>query len=59
MENVVCFSDVLFQNQVMAFLVDIFSFQKTRYTAVEDLAEDIFRHVQFRISNISQKLAQS
>ncbi|KAK6632485.1 hypothetical protein RUM44_007527 [Polyplax serrata] len=48
-----------FKNQVMAFLVDIFSFQKTRYTAVEDLAEDIFRHVQFRISNISQKLAQS
>lgn len=43
----------------MAFLVDIFSFQKTRFTVVEELAEDIFEHVQFRISNISRKLSQS
>lgn len=47
-----------FKNQVMAFLVDIFSFQKTRYTIVEELAEDILKHVQFRINNITQKLGQ-
>ncbi|KAL0273670.1 UNVERIFIED_CONTAM: hypothetical protein PYX00_006295 [Menopon gallinae] len=48
-----------FKNQVMAFLTDIFSFQKTRYTVVEDLSADIVKHIHSRINNITQKLSQS
>ncbi|XP_067002521.1 mitoguardin [Anabrus simplex] len=46
-----------FKDQVMGFLMDIFSFNKTRYTTVEELAEDVFQHVKVRVDSISQKMA--
>jgi len=48
-----------FQNQVMGFLMDIFSFQKTRYTLLEDLTEDLHRHLEFRLDNIAHRLLQN
>jgi len=33
----------LFQDIVLGFISDIFSFEKCRYTTLEDLAEDIVR----------------
>lgn len=40
----------------MGFLMDIFSFQKSRYTNVEELAADILTHIKIRVDNISKKL---
>lgn len=42
----------------MGFLMDIFSFQKSRYSVVEELAEDMLKHVEVRLNNITQKLTQ-
>jgi hypothetical protein len=46
-----------FKNQILEFMVDIFSFQKVRYTTVEDLAEDIYRLMRERVNNISVKFS--
>ncbi|KAG8284582.1 mitochondrial fusion [Homalodisca vitripennis] len=46
-----------FREQVMGFLTDAFSFQKTRYTTVEELAEDVFSHIKLRVNNISRRLS--
>uniref|UniRef100_A0A1B6HT55 Mitoguardin n=1 Tax=Homalodisca liturata TaxID=320908 RepID=A0A1B6HT55_9HEMI len=50
----ICF---YFREQVMGFLTDAFSFQKTRYTTVEELAEDVFSHIKLRVNNISRRLS--
>lgn len=42
----------------MGFLVDIFNFQKCRYTTVEDLSDDIFREMKNRVANIGVKFSQ-
>jgi hypothetical protein len=41
----------------MGFLVDIFSFQKCRYTCVEDLAVDVLSHLKSRVEAVSQKVS--
>ncbi|GLH10188.1 Mitoguardin [Gryllus bimaculatus] len=46
-----------FKDQMMAFLADIFSFQKSRYTSVEELAEDILQHMKNRVEAVSQKMS--
>ncbi|CAH1395808.1 unnamed protein product [Nezara viridula] len=48
-----------FKDQVMNFLMDIFSFQKSNYMTVETLSEDILRHVKTRVENIEVKLARN
>lgn len=45
------------QDQVMGLLGDIFSFNKSRYTVVGELASDIFTHIKTRVDNISEKLS--
>lgn len=47
----------LLQDQVMGLLGDIFSFNKSRYTVVGELASDIFTHIKTRVDNISEKLS--
>ncbi|KAJ1519846.1 hypothetical protein ONE63_004090 [Megalurothrips usitatus] len=42
-----------FRDQVMSLLQDIFSFQKSRYTVVGELASDIFTHLKTRVDNIT------
>lgn len=44
-----------FKNQVLEFMMDIFSFQKVRYTTVEDLGEDIRKLMKTRVNNIQTK----
>lgn len=44
-----------FKNQVLEFMVDIFCFQKVRYTTVDALSEDIFTLMKQRVSNINVK----
>lgn len=46
-----------FKDQMMGFLSDIFSFQKSRYTSVEELAEDILQHMKRRVDAVSQKMS--
>lgn len=41
----------------MGFLTDIFSFQKTRYTSVEELASDLLSNIKTRVDNITHKLS--
>lgn len=45
-----------FKEQVMNFLVDIFSFHKCRYSCVEDLATDILANLKQRVENICARL---
>ncbi|XP_054282090.1 mitoguardin-like [Macrosteles quadrilineatus] len=45
-----------FREQVMGFLTDAFSFQKTRYTTVEELADDVFKFIKVRVENLSRRL---
>lgn len=45
------------QDQVINFLIDMFSFQSCRYTTVQDLSEDILRHAKTRMENVSCRLA--
>ena len=47
-----------FREQTLGFLADIFSFQKCRYTTVEDLSEDIMAQMRLRVENISVKFSQ-
>ncbi|CAG4998113.1 unnamed protein product [Parnassius apollo] len=47
-----------FQNEVVGFITDLFSFQKCRYTNAEDLAEDIMQHARSRAANITDKLSE-
>ncbi|CAG9566672.1 unnamed protein product [Danaus chrysippus] len=47
-----------FQAEIIGFITDIFSFEKSRYTTVEDLAEDIMQHARTRAANITDKLAE-
>lgn len=44
-----------FKNQVVEFLIDIFSFSKVRYTTVEELSQDILKLMKERVSNIQTK----
>lgn len=45
------------QEQVMGFLQDAFSFQKTKYTTVEHLSTDIFSHIKVRVDNLNRRLS--
>lgn len=47
-----------FRDQMLGFLADIFSFQKSRYTSLEDFAHDILGHMKTRVNNISIKFSQ-
>lgn len=47
-----------FRDETLGFLADIFSFQKCRYTSVEELSEDIYQHMKNRVNNISVKFSQ-
>ncbi|XP_053604316.1 mitoguardin [Plodia interpunctella] len=47
-----------FQAEIVGFITDLFSFQKCRYTNVEDLAVDIMQHAKSRAANITDKLAE-
>lgn len=44
------------QEQVIEFLTDIFSFQKTDYTSVENLTKDLIKHTSMRIDGITNRL---
>ncbi|XP_046398106.1 mitoguardin, partial [Ischnura elegans] len=46
-----------FKDQVMGFLQDIFSFQQTRYTTVEELAVDVMGHARSRADGIMERLS--
>lgn len=46
-----------FRDQVMGLLQDIFSFNKSRYTVVGELASDIFTHIKTRVDYITEKLS--
>lgn len=47
-----------FREQTLGFLADIFSFQKCRYTTVEELSLDIVQQMKVRVENISVKFSQ-
>ncbi|XP_067639475.1 mitoguardin isoform X1 [Eurosta solidaginis] len=47
-----------FREQMLGFLADIFSFQASRYTTVEEFAEDILQHMKTRVNNIGVKFSQ-
>lgn len=44
-----------FKEQILEFLIDIFNFQKVRYTTVEELSDDIYKLMKERVSNINLK----
>ncbi|XP_071444121.1 mitoguardin-like [Hetaerina americana] len=46
-----------FKDQVMGFLQDIFNFQQTRYTSVEELALDVMGHARSRADGIMERLS--
>lgn len=47
-----------FKEQMVSFMVDIYNFQKCRYTTVEELAEDILSNMRMRVNNIGVKFNQ-
>ncbi|KAL4712970.1 hypothetical protein ACJJTC_012040 [Scirpophaga incertulas] len=47
-----------FQSEIVGFISDLFSFQKSRYTTLEDLAVDILQHAKSRAANITEKLSE-
>lgn len=47
-----------FREEILGFLTDIFNFQSSRYTTVEELAEDILKHMRSRVDNIGVKFCQ-
>ncbi|XP_038221859.1 mitoguardin [Zerene cesonia] len=47
-----------FQSEIVGFITDLFNFQKSRYTTVEDLAVDIMQHAKTRAANITEKLSE-
>lgn len=48
---------VYFKQQVMGFLIDIFNYQKCRYTNVDELAIDVFNNAKIRVDNLCQRLS--
>ncbi|XP_050670407.1 mitoguardin isoform X2 [Leptidea sinapis] len=46
-----------FQSEVVGFIKDLFSFEKSRYTSIEDLAADVMQHARIRAANITDKLS--
>ncbi|KAL0849436.1 hypothetical protein ABMA28_013722 [Loxostege sticticalis] len=48
----------MFQSEIVGFISDLFSFQKSRYTNLEDLSMDILQHARSRAANITDKLAE-
>ncbi|KAF5300304.1 hypothetical protein FQA39_LY11161 [Lamprigera yunnana] len=46
-----------FKDQVMGFLIDIFNFQKCKYTTVEELSHDVLNNIKCRVENICQRLS--
>lgn len=46
-----------FKFQILEFLVDIFNFQKVRFTNVEELADDMLKLMKERANNISVKFS--
>lgn len=49
-----CYS--IFQDQVIELMRDIFSFEKCRYTTVEDLSNDMFEQFKVRAGNVSKMI---
>lgn len=47
-----------FRDETVGFLCDIFNFQKSRYTSVENLSDDIMQHMKSRVNNIGVKFSQ-
>ncbi|XP_068141372.1 mitoguardin [Drosophila tropicalis] len=47
-----------FREQLLSFLSDIFSFQKSRFTTIEDFSQDVLQHMQTRVNNIGVKFSQ-
>ncbi|KNC26515.1 hypothetical protein FF38_08632 [Lucilia cuprina] len=47
-----------FRDQMLGFLADIFSFQKSHYTTLEEFSQDILDHMKTRVNNISIKFSQ-
>lgn len=47
----------ILQDQVMGFLLDIFSFQKCHYTTVDALAQDLLSHLKSRVEAVSHKVS--
>lgn len=47
-----------FRDQILEFFNDIFSFQKSRYTTIEEFSEDVLQHMKTRVNNISVKFSQ-
>ncbi|KAG6457570.1 hypothetical protein O3G_MSEX010381 [Manduca sexta] len=47
-----------FQAEIVGFITDLFSFEKCRYTTVEDLSADIMQHARLRSANITDKLSE-
>ncbi|KAJ8729259.1 hypothetical protein PYW08_000840 [Mythimna loreyi] len=47
-----------FQSEIVGFIADLFNFQKSRYTNVDDLSADIMQHARLRSANITDKLAE-
>ncbi|CAK1550116.1 unnamed protein product [Leptosia nina] len=47
-----------FQSEIVGFISDLFSFQKSRYTTVDDLASDIMNHARTRAASITDKLSE-
>lgn len=45
-----------FRDQVIGLLVDMFNFNKSRFTSIEELSGDILGHFKQRVNNISQRL---
>lgn len=47
-----------FRDQMLGFLADIFNFQKSRFTTLEEFSQDILDHMKTRVNNISVKFSQ-
>lgn len=47
---------VYFKEQVIAFLADIFNFQKCKFVTVDDLSVDVLNNLRIRVDNICQRL---
>ncbi|KAH8397800.1 hypothetical protein KR222_001974 [Zaprionus bogoriensis] len=47
-----------FREQLLAFLADIYSFQKSRFTTIEDFSQDVLKHMKTRVNNIGVKFSQ-
>lgn len=43
----------------MGYLIDVFSFKKSHYTTVEELAEDVLAHTKERVDNLCTRLCKT